>query len=118
MDKKKRAALEAAGFEIGDAEDFLKLISAERRLVDLRAQGSRAVRELRKGQQLTQQDLAKKLQSSQSRVAHIAAGSPGVSLDLMFRSYFLLGGSLELPKISPAAVGERKASKAKAVTNG
>jgi DNA-binding XRE family transcriptional regulator len=95
MDKKKREALEAAGFRIGDAEDFLELTIEERRLVDLRLALSRAIHELRERQHLTQQQVAKRLRSSQSRVANIEAGSPGVSLDLMFRTYFALGGSLK-----------------------
>ena len=62
--------------EVGDAEDFLELTVEERRLVDPRVQLSRAVRELHKGQQLTQQDLAKKLQSSQSRFPTLRRARP------------------------------------------
>jgi predicted XRE-type DNA-binding protein len=94
MDKKKRAALEAAGFRVGDAEDFLGLTEAERRLVELRVNLSRTVRRLREEQQLTQKQLAAKLKSSQSRVAKIELGAADVSLDLLFRGLFTLGGGL------------------------
>jgi hypothetical protein len=47
MDKKKRSALKAAGFRIGDAEDLLRLTRGERRLVKLRLAVSRAVGRLR-----------------------------------------------------------------------
>jgi hypothetical protein len=38
MNKREREALEAAGFRIGDAEDFLELTDEERRLVELRVE--------------------------------------------------------------------------------
>jgi DNA-binding XRE family transcriptional regulator len=94
MDKIKRKALEAAGFQFGDAEDFLKLTKEERRLVELRLAVSRAVRRRRLKKRLTQQQLASRLNSSQSRVAKIEAGAADVSLDLMFRSLFTVGGGL------------------------
>ncbi len=94
MDKKKRGALEAAGFRVGDAADFLGLTDAESQLVALRVQLSRAVRRLREEQQLTQKQLAAKLGSSQSRVAKIEIAAADVSLDLLFRGLFALGGGL------------------------
>jgi transcriptional regulator with XRE-family HTH domain len=104
MDKKKRKALEAAGFRFGDAEDFLDLNPVERRLVELRVALSRTVRRLRHKQHLTQQQLAAKLGSSQSRVAKLEAGSADVSLDLLFRSLFVVGGKLaDLAAAAPPA---------------
>jgi transcriptional regulator with XRE-family HTH domain len=43
---------------------------------------------------MTQQQLATRLKSSQSRVAKIEAGARDVSLDLMFRGLFAVGGGL------------------------
>ena len=94
MDKEKRQALEAAGFRIGDAEDFLELNEVERTLLNLRMALSRAVRQRRESQNLTQKQLAAKMKSSQSRVAKIETGSPDVSLDLLFRGLFTVGGDL------------------------
>lgn len=94
MDKKKRTALEAAGFRIGDAWDFLELTPEERRLVELRVSISRAIRRLRQEQNLTQQQLADRLKSSQSRIAKVEVGASDVSLDLLFRGLFALGGKL------------------------
>jgi DNA-binding XRE family transcriptional regulator len=95
MNKEKRQALEAAGFIFEDAEDFLELTVEERRLVDLRIAVTRAVRARRERQHVTQEQLARKLKSSQSRIAKMEAGSADVSLDLMFRGLFALGGSLK-----------------------
>jgi predicted XRE-type DNA-binding protein len=101
MNQKKRQALEAAGFVFEDAEDFLELSVEERRLVDLRLAVSRAVRARREQQHLTQEQVARKLKSSQSRVAKLEAGAADVSLDLMFRGLFALGGSLKDLQLTP-----------------
>jgi predicted XRE-type DNA-binding protein len=100
MDKRKRKALEAAGWVFEDAEDFLELTPEERCLVELRVAVSRGIRARREQQQMTQLQLAKKLKTSQPRVAKIEAASADVSLDLMFRSLFALGGRLEDLQIS------------------
>jgi transcriptional regulator with XRE-family HTH domain len=43
----------------------------------------------------TQLDLAKRLGSSQSRVAKLETGALGVTLDLLFRALFVAGVSTE-----------------------
>jgi transcriptional regulator with XRE-family HTH domain len=55
---------------------------------------SAAVHERRTKRNLTQAKLAELLHSSQSRIAKIEAGSSDVSLDLMFRSLFAMGGGV------------------------
>ncbi len=114
MNKEKRQALEEAGFVFEDAEDFLELTAEERQLVELRVSMSRAIRERRLRQRLTQQDVARRLKSSQSRVARMEAGSPDVSLDLMFKGFFALGGTVkDLRSFGrPDRPGYRKAPKA------
>jgi predicted XRE-type DNA-binding protein len=95
MNKDKRRVLETAGWVVGDADDFLELTVEERQLVELRVAVSRAVRALRERQNLTQTQVAKKLKTSQPRVAKIESGASDVSLDLMFRGLFALGGTLK-----------------------
>ncbi len=56
---------------------------------------SRRLRQLRLSQQLSQQSLAKKINSSQSRVAKMEAGEPSVSLDLMVRTLLAMGATRE-----------------------
>jgi transcriptional regulator with XRE-family HTH domain len=94
VDRAKRKALEAAGYWIGDAEDFLELSDEERRLVQTRLKLSRLARDLRIGRRLTQQQLATRMKSSQSRVAKVEAAAADVSLDQMFRNVFAAGGEL------------------------
>jgi hypothetical protein len=50
MDKRKRRALEEAGWVFEDAEDFLELTPEERCLVDLRVAISRDIRARREQQ--------------------------------------------------------------------
>ena len=95
MNKEKKQALEKAGFVFQDAEDFLNLTPGERRLVELRVAVSRAVRELRTSLQMTQQQLAERMKSNQARVARMETGAAGVSLDMMFKGLFALGGTIE-----------------------
>jgi ribosome-binding protein aMBF1 (putative translation factor) len=94
MDKEKQKALEKAGFRIGNVEELLGLTEEERHLVELRVAVSQAVRRLRQKRRLTQHQLAAKLKSSQSRVAKLEAGAAEVSLDLLFRGLFAVGGRL------------------------
>ena len=101
VNAEKRQALEAAGFVFEDAEEFLELTVEERRSVELRLAVSRALRTRREQQHLTQEQVAKKLKSSQSRVAKMEAGAADVSLDLMFRGLFVLGGSLDDLRLAP-----------------
>src|SRR4051794_38478794 len=96
MDQQKRKRLEADGWRFGDAEDFLELTEEERGFVELRLQLSRAIRQRREALHLTQQQLAEKLKSSQSRVAKLEAGASGVSLDLLLRGYYAVGGRLAI----------------------
>jgi predicted XRE-type DNA-binding protein len=121
MNDKKRMALEAAGYRVGDVGEFLGLSREERALVELRAAVSAAVHERRKKQNLTQAKLAELLHSSQSRVAKIEAGSGDVSLDLMFRSLFAVGGGvadvLKKPSTRRSVGGGRRPTKKKTLAS-
>ncbi len=114
MNRKKRRALEEAGFVFEDAEDFFELTAEERQLVELRVAISRAVRDRRVRQKMTQQEVAVRINSSQSRVAKMESGSADVSLDLMFKGFFALGGTMkDLRSLGqPAVAKPRKAAEA------
>ena len=91
MQKTKRAKLEAQGWKVGSVQDFLGLTDEEAALVELKVSLGRSLRRWRTKNRLTQVELAKRLRSSQSRVAKMEAGDPTVSFDLLFRSLLLLG---------------------------
>lgn len=93
MDAEKRKRLEATGWTVGNTSDFLELTSAETELVELKVQLALLVKELRKNKNLSQNALAKKMGSSQSRIAKIESGDPSVSLDLIVRALLTSGAT-------------------------
>jgi DNA-binding XRE family transcriptional regulator len=104
MRKEKREALEAAGVRFGTVAEFLGLTPEEEAIVELRVAVSMAVRRARERHNLTQAQVAKKIKSTQARIAKIESDASDVSLDLMFRGLFAAGGSLDdlAPKQRPA----------------
>ena len=93
MKRQKRARLETAGWKVGSAGEFLKLTDAEAAVIELKLELAKALREQRAQRKMTQAQAGRLLGSSQSRVAKMEAGDPSVSLDLLVRSLFKLGGS-------------------------
>lgn len=93
MRKDKRKRLEQKGWKVSSADDFLGLTPEESAYLDLKLSLSESLRMLRKKQHMTQVQLAKLIQSSQSRVAKMELGDPTVSLDLIIRSFLKLGAS-------------------------
>jgi ribosome-binding protein aMBF1 (putative translation factor) len=93
MDEEKAKRLQAAGWKIGSAYDFLEMSDEEASYVELKLVLSAAVRKLRHERHLTQEQLAKMMRSSQSRVAKAEAGDASVSLDLLIRSLLTMGAS-------------------------
>ena len=95
MEKSKKERLEKQGWKIGDAKDFLSLSDEEISYIEIKIALSQKVRQLRKARNLTQEQAAKLIGSSQSRVAKIEAGDPSVSIDLQVKSLIALGASRE-----------------------
>ena len=91
MDSKKRKRLEAQGWVTGDAADLFGLTPEEARLIDLKLALRASIKEERKRQGLTQEELAKTMGSSQSRLAKIERGDPSVSVDLLLKALMALG---------------------------
>ena len=109
MNKTKRSRLEARGWRVGSAKDFLGLSPEEAALVETRLALSQALRARRVAHGLTQGELARRLKSSQSRVAKMEAGDKTVSVDLLVRALFSLGarpqdiGRALQRRVAPAA---------------
>ena len=91
MNRTKRARLHARGWRVGSGGEFLGLSPEEGAFVELKLALSDALRARRASSRLTQAQLAKRLQSSQSRVAKMESGDPSVSVDLLLRSLLMLG---------------------------
>jgi DNA-binding transcriptional regulator YiaG len=93
MKRDKKSRLETAGWKVGDAADFLQLSEEEQAFIETKLALAQGVRRRRQRQKLTQAQLARRLGSSQSRVAKMEAGDASVSMDLMVRSLLRLGAS-------------------------
>lgn len=89
--RRQRARLTAKGWRVGSAAEFLELSPEEAALVETRLALSRSLRQRRVARKLTQGDLARKLNSSQSRVAKMEACDRTVSVDLLLKALFALG---------------------------
>ena len=93
MDARQKRRLETDGWRFGSYADFLNLTDAEVMLVELRASLAAALKARRARLGVTQVELAKRLRSSQSRVAKMEAGNPAVSFELLMRALLVLGVS-------------------------
>lgn len=94
MDATKRKAIEAAGWKVGDAADFLEMSDEERQLLDARVELASAIRRQRAALQLSQKELGVRLKTSQPRVAKIERAAPDVSLDQLVRAFTAAGGKI------------------------
>lgn len=99
MKQSKAARLRAAGWKVGSPSELLGLAPEESEMMELKFAVAEFLLGRRRKRELTQTALAKRIGSSQSRVAKLEAGDSSVSLDLMFRAAFSLG-------VSPAELGK------------
>jgi predicted XRE-type DNA-binding protein len=109
MKSSKRARLEADGWRVGSAAEFLELTSEEAAFVETKLALSQSLRERRATQKVSQAELAKRLKSSQSRVAKMEAADATVSIDLLLRALFALGAR---PRDVAVAIQKRRATAA------
>jgi len=93
MNSAKLKKLQAAGWRVGSAQDFLKLSDEEAMLVELKVSLAGALRQARTKRGLSQVELAQRMRSSQSRVAKMEAGDASVSLDLIVRALLAAGAT-------------------------
>ncbi len=93
MLEEKRRLLARKGWKVGSVKDFLNLSAEEAAYIELRLKLANALRERRQRRRLTQVELARVVNSSQSRVAKMEAGDPSVTIDLLIRSLLALGVS-------------------------
>ena len=93
MKAQKKKRLEAASWRTGSAADFLELTSEEAAFVELKLALVDLLKQLRAKNHWTQTEVARRLKSSQSRVAKMETADPSVSVDLLVRSLLLLGAS-------------------------
>ncbi|MFQ5660951.1 MAG: helix-turn-helix transcriptional regulator [Gammaproteobacteria bacterium] len=93
MKQGKRKKLEAKGWKVGTAVEFLGLTPEEEAFIEMKLSLSQSLKNMRKRKRMSQVDFAKLIKSSQSRVAKMEAGSESVSIDLLIKSLLALGAS-------------------------
>ncbi len=93
MKQTKRKKLEAKGWKVGTAADFLELTPEEETFIEMKMSLSQSLKEMRKRKRMSQIAFAKLIKSSQSRVAKMETGSSSVSIDLLIKSLLALGAS-------------------------
>jgi ribosome-binding protein aMBF1 (putative translation factor) len=93
MRTERRKKLEAAGWRVGDAKDFLELTPGEAEFVEIKLALAQRLRQFREEKKWTQAELARRVGSSQSRVAKMEAADPTVSVDLLVRSLLAAGAN-------------------------
>lgn len=103
MRSDKRKRLEAKGWKVGSAQEFLELSPEEAQYIEIKLALSRRLKDQRQKRRLSQVQAAQLIQSSQSRIAKMEAGDSSVSLDLLVKSLLALGAT--------------KADVAKSITN-
>jgi len=91
MNTSKKGRLAKAGWKIGDAAQFLRLTPQEELYVELKASLCQQLKRQRHKSRLTQEELARRVKSSQSRIAKMERCDPSVSIDLLIKSLLALG---------------------------
>src|SRR5580765_6936869 len=109
MKKSKQTRLEAKGWRVGSVAAFLELTDEEAAFVELKLALSDSLRNRRAAQHLSQAALAKRLNSSQSRVAKMEAADSTVSIDLLVRALLALGAT---PRDVAVAIQKRRTAAA------
>ena len=107
MKASKKKKLEAIGYRVSDAQEFLGMTDEEYALAEMKALLTASIKELRKSKRVSQAKLAEMIGSSQSRVAKMEAGDPSVSSDLLFRGMLALGATR---KDISRVIGARRAA--------
>ena len=96
------------GGRITTVSEFLGLTPEDEAFIETKLALSDFLREKRAKAKITQAEMAKRMNSTQSRVAKIEAGDRSVGFDLMFRAAFAIGAtSKEIGKAISAAAAAR-----------
>lgn len=93
MNKSKRERLESKGWKFGSAAEFVGLSPEEGAFLDIKVNLVIALRRMRGQHGWTQVQVARRIGSSQSRVAKMEAGDRLVSIDLLLRTLLALGAT-------------------------
>ena len=91
MNKETKEKLKKHGWEITSVKEFLSLSEEDMKLIELRITLGKYLKEQRKKNGYTQDQLAKMIRSNQSRIAKMENGDNSVTIDALLKSLFYLG---------------------------
>jgi len=101
----KRTRLEADGWKVGTVAEFLNLTAEEAALIEMKLALSDTLR-MRREQQMSQAELAAKLDTSPQQVAIAETGDSSISLEWLIRAMLAVGAT---PKEIGAAIASVEA---------
>ncbi len=93
MNAATRKRLEAAGWRVATEVEFLKLTPQQVALIEMKLALRDALKLQRARKRISQTELARRIASSQSRIAKLEAGDSGATLDLMIKALLAAGAT-------------------------
>jgi len=93
MERIKKKKLEDNGWKVGEIDEYLQLDKSDMAIIEMKVALAKAIVTKRKSIKESQTQMAKKIGSSQSRIAKIEHADPTVSIDLMIKSLLSLGAT-------------------------
>ena len=91
MDARKQKKLQAAGWKLGNEEDFLGMSPEEAAYLKVKLTLAREVEAQRQKAGLSQTALAAKLKTRQPNIARLEGAPESVSIDALFKTLLALG---------------------------
>jgi DNA-binding XRE family transcriptional regulator len=88
MNKEQKERFARGGWKVGTVADLFELTRAEEALVETKVKLGGIVRTLRQRSRMSQAELAKRIGSSQPRVAKIESDDPRASIDLQLKAIY------------------------------
>jgi len=95
LTKREIERIKAKGYQVTNVTDFLNLTPEDEIVIELRLALSNLLHERRKMLALSQAAIAKRMGSSQSRMARIEKNDPSVSTDLLLRAVAATGATIK-----------------------
>ena len=92
--EKRRKVIAAASYNVTSVKELFGLTDEEYQSVELFLALAKTIRAVRKRNQLTRRQLAKRLNKKKSRITKIETLPNDVTLDFMLRALFAAGGNL------------------------
>ena len=92
MDKAKQERLEAQGWKVGTVSDFLELTPEETLFLEIKFALSQSLK-YRRERLMTQNELASKIGSNQTKIAKAEDADPSVPIELLLRAMLAIGAT-------------------------